>query len=741
MASLDGQALMLQIANLRPALKSGAVTYLLVVCVVVGAVTLYLLATATANTALFAQQYPLLLALNGGLAACLAALLGYQLITLRQKLKAGVFGAKLTLRLVILFALVAVLPGALVYGVSVQFVAKSIESWFDVRVEKALEGGLNLGRSTLDNLLKDLTKKADAMAGSLSVRSTAEHITALNTLREQTGVYEVTLFTSRGKIVAHAGVERAALIPELPGADALRKLRQQQSYSAVESIPDKGLVLRVLIPVNVISLQEESRILQVMQPVPPQLALDAEVVQTGQREYQELLLSRQGLRNLYGLTLTLTLLLALLTALSLAFVLSERLSAPLSFLAEGTRAVAQGDFSQRETVASRDELGVLTQSFNTMRQQLAEARGVVERNQAQLADAHAYVQGILDNLSAGVLAFDDSMRLRSFNNSAAAILDTAVDRVAGSAPEAWRERAPGLAQLGAEIAEAFRHDNRSEWEKQIEYAGRKGEQMLLLRGTRLPAGSATGYVVVFDDITHVLQSQRDAAWTEVARRLAHEIKNPLTPIQLSAERLQMKLADKLAGPDADMLTRSTQTIVNQVAALKNMVDAFRQYARMPEPTAQSIDLNALMREVLTLYESHADWFKIELAADLPFFVGDPAQLRQVMHNLLQNAQDSLTEVTTPRIELRSERIDGGVRVTITDNGAGFPETLMKRAFEPYVTTKPKGTGLGLVIVKKIVEEHGGTVVISNVAPHGARVTLNFPKQVAQQPASRAAASA
>ncbi len=732
---------MLQIANLRPALKSGAVTYLLVVCVVVGAVTLYLLATAAANTALFAQQYPLLLALNGGLAACLAALLGYQLYTLRQKLKAGVFGAKLTLRLVILFALVAVLPGALVYGVSVQFVAKSIESWFDVRVEKALEGGLNLGRSTLENLLKDLTKKADAMAGSLSVRPTSEQITALNTLREQTGVYEVTLFTARGKIVAHAGVERAALMPELPGAVVLRKLRQQQSYSAVESLPEKGLVLRVLIPVNVISLQEESRILQVLQPVPPQLALDAEVVQTGQREYQELLLSRQGLRNLYGLTLTLTLLLALLTALSLAFVLSERLSAPLSFLAEGTRAVAQGDFSQRETVASRDELGVLTQSFNTMRQQLAEARAVVERNQAQLADAHAYVQGILDNLSAGVLAFDESMRLRSFNNSAAAILDTAVDRVAGSAPDDWRGRSPGLAQLGAEIAEAFRHDDRSEWEKQIEYAGRKGEQMLLLRGTRLPAGSATGYVVVFDDITHVLQSQRDAAWTEVARRLAHEIKNPLTPIQLSAERLQMKLAGKLAGPEADMLARSTQTIVNQVAALKNMVDAFRQYARMPEPTAQSIDLNALMREVLALYESHADWFKIELAADLPFFVGDPAQLRQVMHNLLQNAQDSLAEVESPHIELRSERIDGGVRVTITDNGAGFPETLMKRAFEPYVTTKPKGTGLGLVIVKKIVEEHGGTVSISNVAPHGARVTLNFPKQMVQQTAGRAAASA
>lgn len=391
-------------SGMRVTLGSGAVKYLLIVCAVVGAVTLYLLATASANTALFAQHYPLLLALNGGLAACLALLLGYQLYALRQKLKAGVFGSKLTLRLVMLFALVAVLPGVLVYGVSVQFVARSIESWFDVRVEKALEGGLNLGRTTLDNLLKDLIKKADTMAGSLSVRPVSEHLAALNTLREQAGAQEATLFTPRGKVLVYSGSERTGLMPDLPGPNVLRQLRQQQVYSAIEAIPDKGLYLRVLIPVNTISLVEDMRVLQLLQRVPQQLALDAEIVQTGQREYQELLLARQGLKRLYGITLTMTLLLALLTALSLAFVLSERLSAPLSFLVEGTRAVAQGDFSQRETVASSDEFGVLTQSFNTMRQQLAEARAAAERNQEQLTEAHTYVQSILANLSAGVLA-------------------------------------------------------------------------------------------------------------------------------------------------------------------------------------------------------------------------------------------------------------------------------------------------------------------------------------------------
>lgn len=726
MAPLERDAVNAGIHGIRLALSSGAVKYLLSLCAVVGAVTLYLLATASANTALFAQHYPTLLALNGGLAICLTALLAYQLYALRQKLKAGVFGSKLTLRLVLLFTLVAVLPGVLVYGVSVQFVARSIESWFDTRVEKALEGGLNLGRTTLDNLLSDLRKKADIMAASLSVRAPAEHLAALTMLREQAGVQEATLFTPRGKIIAYAGSERAGLIPELPGVTVLRQLRQQQTYSAVESIPDKGLYLRVLVAVNTISLADDMRVLQLLQRVPEQLALDAETVQTGQREYQELLLARLGLKRLYGLTLTLTLLLALLTALSLAFVLSERLSAPLSFLAEGTRAVAQGDFSQRETVASTDELGVLTQSFNAMRQQLGEARATAERNQAQLSDAHTYVQSILANLSAGVLAFDASLRLRSFNHSACAILDTDFEQLSGLEIAHWHERIPALQVLADEVAGAFQAGAGSEWSKQIERPGKTGNQMLLLRGTRLPARGGTGYVVVFDDITHVLQAQRDAAWTEVARRLAHEIKNPLTPIQLSAERLQHKLAAKLHPLDADMLQRSTQTIVNQVSALKNMVEAFRQYARMPEPTRQEVDFNELMREVLMLYESLAGRLQVELAPELPRIVGDPAQLRQVIHNLLQNAEDALADVENPRILVRTEPYSSGLRVTIADNGSGFPHELMKRVFEPYVTTKPKGTGLGLVIVKKIIEEHGGTVEIANVAPHGARVTLNFP---------------
>ncbi len=726
---------------IKPALPAAVVRYLLILCVSLVAVALFLLAASSANPTSFAERYPLLLALNGAVALMLTALVVYQFVTLRRKLKAGVFGAKLTLRLVLLFALMAVLPGVLIYGMSVQFLARSIESWFEVRVDKALEGGINLGRNVLESALKDLTAKANDMAASLATRPVAEQPAALNVLREQVGVQEATLFSERGRVLVFSGNERVGLLPELPGAVALQQIRARKPYSAVESLPDKGLYLRTLVPVPVASLTEELRVLQLLQPVPKQLAQDAETVQSGYREYQELTLSRRGLKRLYGVTLTLTLLLALLSAAALAFVLSDRLSAPIGALVEGTRAVASGDFSQRAAVASNDEIGVLTQSFNWMTLQLAEARAQAERHQAALTQAKAYLESLLANLSAGVLAFDEELNLRAANHSAGTILGIDFTPLLGTAAARWPAAAPGVAGLGQEIVAAFGRAGGTEWEQQVERALHGRTQLLLLRGTRLPRGAEGGSVVVFDDITHLAEAQRTAAWAEVARRLAHEIRNPLTPIQLSAERLQVKLAGKLAEADAEVLARSTQNIVNQVAALKNMVDAFSQYARTPEPSMRELDLNALTREVLTLYESSLGGAaRLDLAAALPPVVGDAAQLRQVIHNLLQNAQDALADTGEPRITIASGAEAGMVQLTVADNGCGFPENVIRRAFEPYVTTKPRGTGLGLAIVKKIVEEHGGTVTIANAAPRGARVTIQLPaaaQDVARRPAARA----
>ncbi|HKA44886.1 MAG TPA: ATP-binding protein [Burkholderiales bacterium] len=732
----------LAVPSIRTALSSRVVRYLAILCVGLVTIALFLVASSSRDPALFAERYPLLLGLNGAVAFMLTTLVVYQLVTLRRSLKAGVFGSKLTARLVLLFALMAVVPGAVIYGLSVQFMTRSIESWFDVRVDKALEGGLNLSRGLLENMLRDLAAKADRMALALSARPPAEHLAVLNVLREQAGVPEATLYSERGKVLAYSGNERAGLLPELPGAAILRQIRAQQDYRTVESIPEKGLYLRVLVPVPVVSLADEARVLQVLQAVPKQLAEDAETVLSGYRDYQELTLSRRGLKRLYALTLTLTLLLALLSAAALAFVLSARLSAPLGALVESTRAVASGDFSRRTAVVSRDEIGMLTESFNGMTLQLSEARGEAERHQAELAQAKAYLESILANLSAGVLAFDEQLRLRSVNRSAGDLLGAELSPLLGRGPAEWSAVVPGLGELAGRLEVQLNRGGSGVWEEQVERPYRGGTQLLLLRGTRLPPGTHGGRVVVFDDITHLAQAQRAAAWAEVARRLAHEIRNPLTPIQLSAERLQSKLAGKLADADAETLTRSTQTIVNQVAALKGMVDAFSQYARTPEPSMREVDLNALTHEVLTLYESSLGRaVRLELAPELPPIVGDAAQLRQVIHNLLQNTQDALADTARPRVTIATQAADGWVQLTVTDNGSGFPEHMMQRVFEPYVTSKPKGTGLGLVIVKKIIEEHGGEVAVANVTPCGARVTLRIPVAPASDDARGAAAQA
>ncbi|HEY7742483.1 MAG TPA: ATP-binding protein [Burkholderiales bacterium] len=721
----------------RPALSSAIVRYLLILCVGLVAVALYLVAASSANPASFAERYPLLLALNGAVAVMLTGLVAYQFTTLMRKLKAGVFGSRLTLRLVLLFALMAVVPGALIYGMSVQFLARSIEAWFEVRLDKALDSGLNLGRGMLDGSLRELAAKAAVMARALPQAEPEEQAAALSVLREQAGVQEATLFGERGRVIAYSGPGRRGLLPELPGAAAQRQLRAGSGFGAVEAIPDKGLYLRALEPVP--GPAAAPRVLQLVHPVPKQLGEDAEAVQSGYREYQELTLSRRGLKRLYRVTLTLTLLLAMLSAAALAFFLSDRLSAPIGALVEGTRAVASGDFSQRAAVVSRDEIGTLTQSFNRMTLQLAEAHAQAERHQAALSQAKAYLESVLANLSAGVLAFDEELNLRAANRSAGAILGIDFGALVGSAPEKWPATAPDAGELGREIASAFARSGAVEWEQQVERPLRGGTQLLLLRGTRLPTGSEGGGVVVFDDITHLAEAQRAEAWAEVARRLAHEIRNPLTPIQLSAERLRAKLEGKLAQADAEVLARSTQTIVNQVAALKYMVDAFSQYARTPEPTVRELDLSALTREVLTLYESSLGGaVRLELAAGLPPVLGDAAQLRQVIHNLLQNSQDALADTPEPRVTVATAAAGEIVRLTVTDNGCGVPEHVMRRAFEPYVTTKPRGTGLGLAIVKKIVEEHGGTAAIANVAPRGVCVTIQLP--VAAQDTARRVAT-
>ncbi len=718
----------------------------------VGAVLIALLALAASNTAFFAGHFTLLLWLTIAAAAALVLLIGYQGYVLVRRIRAGVFGSKLTARLLLVFALMALVPGSVVYLVSVQLVIKSIESWFDVRVEQALQGGLSLGQSALEHVRKDLVRKAEGMADHLADLPAEAQPLRLNDLRETAAAQEAGLYDADGRLLGFASLDKFALAPPAPSPAAIWQVRLQQPWSRIEPTADgEGLVARVAVPVNLVSLSESVRVLLLVQPVPAQLARDATQVEAAHSNYQELAVSRLGLKRLYGFSLTLALVLALFSAISLAFIISERLSAPLRALARGTRAVARGDFSQVHPVASRDELGLLTQSFNRMTRQLADARAAVQENQDKLEEAKAYLESILASVSTGVITLSRELEVRSVNPAAARILGVDPEALEGcrlaqlggkacrargaplpqaaepEAAAAGSGEAPpaGLARFAEAMAEHFLQAGLGRWQEQLEYEGGGGPRILLARGAPLTSEPDADVVLAFDDITQMIQAQRDAAWGEVARRLAHEIKNPLTPIQLSAERLQRKLSGRLDEEAEALLARATATIVGQVAAMKGLVDAFAQYAKLPAARLQAIDLNALVREILGLYEGQIP-LQVELAEDLPPVAGDPALLRQVLVNLIKNAQEALAAVAGPQLRVSTRRSPAGVELELADNGPGFPEQLFNRLFEPYATTKPKGTGLGLSIVKKIVDEHGGAIGVRNVEPHGACIAITLP---------------
>jgi nitrogen fixation/metabolism regulation signal transduction histidine kinase len=707
--------------------------YIVYISAVSGGFLLYLLSNASAKTAASGEYYNLLVALNIALAVMLVLLIGVQLFSLYRNIRDRVMGSRFTLRLLGSFALMAIIPGLIVYMVSVNFLTRSIESWFNVKVESALEGGLNLGRTALDIMLADVKEKGESMATSLAFQPANVHFAMLNDLREKGGIQDATLLTPQGRILSVSSSDSSSFLPELPTVTQLRQARQH-IYGNIEPIEGKGLFLRVLVPVSVQDIAGETRILQLLQPVPKSLASTAEAVQDVYQEYQQLSYSRTALKQVFALTLTLVMILAIFTAVAIAFLLSRRLSAPLSVLAEGTRAIASGDYAIILPAHGKDELGVLVQSFNSMTQQLGDARKAADRNRARVEAARGYLETILAHLSSGVLALNERGELRTFNEATVNILGISLEPYVGFTPDMIIAKHAQLVNFFQAIALNSQHEAgqksvaKEEVQTQVEIATAKGKQIITLRGTRLPDG---GYVAVFDDATAMVQAQRDAAWGEVARRLAHEIKNPLTPIQLSAERMAHKLQDKLDPADAKILQRSTETIVNQVDALKKMVNEFSEYARSPAPHFDQLDLNMLIREVMSLYDLPKIAMQQKLSTAPCVILGDTTMLRQVLHNLLQNAQDALADKTSALISVSTENTSNMLVLAIRDNGGGFAAEMMQHIFEPYVTSKPHGTGLGLAIVKKIIEEHKGTIKVENTGNAeddtlGAIVTISIP---------------
>ena len=714
-------------------------------------VLLFLLTQATGNRELYERNYARLLVLNIATASLLLGVIGWIVLRLYIRLKRGRFGSRLLVKLAAIFALVGLLPGLMIYGVSYQFVSRSIESWFDVKVEGALDAGLNLGRATLDAMALDLASKTRRASTQMSETPDAMAALSLERLRSQLSASDVVLWTAGGQVIASVGDSRFKINPERPAPQLFRNAKTQGVATLIEGLEEQAAGAPVLTPsgriqaVALVSnasvgLLGDARFLQVTQNIPASVVANAIAVQEANREYQERALARDGLRRMYIGTLTLSLFLAVFGAVLLAVLLGNQLAKPLLVLAEGVRQVALGDLTPKAALQGKDELGGLTRSFADMTQQLSDARSAVQLSMSQVDAARANLQTILDNLTAGVIVLDASGRILSSNPGATRILRMPM----AAYQQQMLADVPGLAGFAKDVstqfldflADANDAHGQEQWQQSFELntalpGAPDSAVTLIARGAKMPG--AQEFLLVFDDVSEMVSAQRAQAWGEVARRLAHEIKNPLTPIQLSAERLEMKLTGKLATPEQALLTKSVKTIVDQVDAMKRLVNEFRDYARLPAAELKPVDLNALIGDVVQLYasENAVVPLRCELDACAPLIKGDAQQLRQVIHNLVQNAQDAQEGMANALVTLKTDysKLSGRVRLSVRDNGAGFPEHILKRAFEPYVTTKVKGTGLGLAVVKKIADEHGARIDISNRVTEGivsgAQVSLSF----------------
>ena len=704
--------------------------YLIAIATLVGASLLFLLSKASSSSEFISgSSYTVVLILSGIFILSLIAIIANQIKKLFRNIKKDVMGSRLSMRLVISFTLMAVIPGLIVYLVSVNFLTRSIESWFNVKVESALDGGLKLGQKALDIMLTDLELKAGRMALTLSSMPTTSQYAALSDLREKTGVQDATIISDQGKIIAVSSNDAESFLPALP---TLIQLKQAENniYGKIEPIKNKGLYLRVLAPINGAAISNERLILQILQPVPDSLTTLAESVQDVFQDYQKLSYSRDSLKVIFSITLTLVLMLAILTAVAIGFLLSRKLSEPLALLAEGTKKIAKGNFKTMLPEKGKDELGVLVRSFNSMTRQLDQATQTSENNQIRLESARSYLETVLAHLSSGVIVINDDMEIKSFNIAASKILQVDLSKNTNQLITSISNKNKLLNNFVMSIQEEIKAaSSKKQFEiiKQFEIKYEKNNQVLSLQITPLPQNKVKNYVLMIDDITMMIQAQRDAAWSEVARRLAHEIKNPLTPIQLSAERIKHKLGSKLNKEDTDILDKAVSTIVNQVDAMKTMVNEFSEYARAPKLNLELIDINETIKEISHLFENSGIKITTTLLKGLPKIKVDVNMMRQVLINLIQNAQDAMINNTKkPSIKINTNKYKNYLILSIEDNGPGFSLDILKKAFEPYVTSKSHGTGLGLAIVKKIIEEHEGTIVVENIKNGGANINIQLP---------------
>jgi nitrogen fixation/metabolism regulation signal transduction histidine kinase len=691
---------------------------------------LHLMSAAVQNADELDRHFvPLLILIGFGLLA-LVVLVGINIAQLILRYRRQAAGSGLTLRMVGLFVILALVPVGVVYYHSQQFLLYGIDSWFNVKIDQAMEDAMELSRASLALHQRERLKTTQQLIAEIDGVSITGLTLSLSELRERYGATELLLMEQNGAMISSSNVDITQLVPDRPDDSVLRQVREEGAFVALSPQGDSG-ILQVRV---VLAAPYRPYILQALYPTSVNVTSLTERVQGAYNQYKELSFLRQSLKNSFTLTLALVLLFSVLSAIWAAFYASRRLTSPIIEIADGTREVANGRYGlQLPRPKARDELTFLVSSFNAMSRRIAAARDAADHSQRELALQHTYLETILSRLSSGVIAFDEGRRLGTVNPAARDILAMEERHRPGMPLQELAEISPKLQRFVA-VVEGALNDSPGEWRGEIELHGGGGRQVLLCRLTPLshPENENSGHVLVFDDVTALIRAQQDAAWGGVARRLAHEIKNPLTPIQLSAERLRHKCLPVINQESAPILDRSTATIISQVEAMKQMLDTFSEYARPPKMNPEPLMLDKVLADVLELYRGDTSGVQLEiaLAAGDALLMADALRMRQVFHNLLKNAREAAETVEQPCIGVASRVADEAgqrfMEVVITDNGPGFDDQVASRLFEPYVTTKAKGTGLGLAIVKKIVEEHGGTIAAENADEGGARITLRLP---------------